>query len=192
MDLTIIEIFAVVTTLICVLYLNTKNVLGWPYGIVAAGLYSYIFIESELYGQVFLQGVFIVQSIYGWWYWNRDDNDDNITRLGETKIFYKGVYFTLIFILIFFFQSDWGLETRINTLDFYCLFLALWANYLLSKKVLESWLVWIVCDIFMIILMASQELWWSVGLYVLLLINATNAYLTWKKTDSDEMEYSRK
>ena len=50
----------------------------------------------------------------------------------------------------------------------------------ISKKVLESWLIWIVCDIFMIILMCSQELWWSAGLYVLLLMNASNAYLTWK------------
>jgi nicotinamide mononucleotide transporter len=174
------EIIAVVLTLLCVFLLNKQNILGWPVGIIAAGLYSYIFIETELYGQVFLQGIFILQSIYGWWYWKRGDSDVNVTRLGESKVFYKGIFLTLIFVLIFLVQPDWGLENRIHGLDFYCLFLALWANYLLSKKVLESWLIWIVCDIFMIILMCSQELWWSAGLYVLLLMNASNAYLTWK------------
>jgi len=175
-----IELIGAIATLLCVVLLNVKNVWGWPVGIIAAGLYTLVFIKSDLYGQVFLQFIFIGQSIYGWWYWKRGDSDVNVTRLGESKVFYKGVYFTIVFVLVFLTQPDWGLENRIHGLDFYCLFLALWANYLLSKKVLESWLIWIVCDIFMIILMGSQELWWSVGLYLLLLINATNAFMSWR------------
>ena len=36
--------------------------------------------------------------------------------------------------------------------------------------------------------MCSQELWWSAGLYVLLLMNASNAYLTWKNNYDTAIE----
>lgn len=168
------EILAAIATLVCVLLLNMKNIWGWPIGIIAAGLYSYVFFDVELYGQLFLQGVFILQSIYGWVYWKQSSDEYNVVSIGNGQVFLI-IGGLLVFILINTFGHN------INYFDVSATILALIANWMLSKKILESWIVWIFCDILMIWLCISQDLWWSVGLYIILLMNASNAYLAWKQ-----------
>jgi len=90
-------------------------------------------------------------------------------------------------VITFKFNDSVGV---VELFDIWIVLLALFANYLLSIKVYQSWLIWIIVDVLSIGLMISQELWWSVGLYVILLINAVNAYITWKK--EYEMDISRK
>lgn len=183
MNTEVLEIIAVLSTLSCVIYLNIKNVLGWPLGIIAAASYLVIFFQTELYFQSILQIVFILQSIYGWWIWKKDKDDLKIV-LGNSKNIENGIFWgTFVFAIILVFQSmspDFP-KYLISLLDGYILFLALVGTYLLSKKILQAWLVWILFDICMIGLMISQELWWSSGLYVLLIINAVIAYSSWKR-----------
>jgi nicotinamide mononucleotide transporter len=183
-----IELFAAVSTLLCVLMLNMKNIWGWPVGILAAGLYSYVFFDVELYGQVLLQGVFIAQSIFGWYWWKRDTEEVVIKSIGTYKLQKWVGVITLgmtILMLHLIAQAPANTETITNALfratDMYVVILSLMANWLLSLKIYQSWLLWIYVDVIMIGLMISQELWWSVGLYVILLINAIDAYVTWTK-----------
>lgn len=175
----VIEILAVITTLICVWLLNKKNVAGWFWGIGSAILYLALFIDSELYFQSGLQGVFIVQSIYGWYYWDDTSDMKSIAVAKNHKILTYGL---LVIGLAIVGTTTAELHGyKFDVLDVMTSFIALYATFLLSKKVLQSWLVWIVCDVIMIIMFINYELWYSVGLYVLLLANAIHAYITWKK-----------
>lgn len=178
-----IELLAAISTLICVLLLNIKNVWGWPAGIVAAGLYSYVFFDVELYGQIFLQGIFILQSIYGWFYWKQSSDEYGVISIGKWHVF-----LVIVGLLAFILINTYGYN--INYFDVSTVMLALIANWMLSNKILESWIVWIICDILMIWLCISQDLWWSVGLYIILVINASTAYLTWKQ-DYDTQRLQR-
>ena len=58
-----VEILAVITTLLCVWFLNKKKTSGWWWSILAAGLYGILFMNTELYFQAGLQGVFILSML---------------------------------------------------------------------------------------------------------------------------------
>lgn len=182
-----IEILAAITTLVCVILLNVKNIWGWPVGIIAAGLYSFVFFEVELYSQVILQCIFILQSIAGWFYWKRDGDSVKIKSSNDNRILLSVLYITAAIWFFWLFSVFMWVDTYDiadvfkRGFDLFTVGLALYANYLLSLKILQSWKVWILCDIFMIGFMISLGLWWSAGLYVLLLINASIALRNWTK-----------
>lgn len=174
-----IEIFASVLTLICVILFNIKNYWGWPVAIVAALLYMVVFIQTELWFQTVLQLIFIWQSIYGWIHWKSQKDELNVIVPNYSLVGTHVIFFVLLSLTIYAIASK--LNIILNPIDIITTFLALLANYYLSKAILQSWLVWIIVDILLIIMFIQLELWWSTGLYILLLINAENSFIRWKK-----------
>lgn len=185
MDL-FIEPIAVLTTLICVILLNMKRKEGWLFAIVASALYFYVFYRTDLGGQMVLQIMFILQAIYGWFVWKTDGVELEIQSLVPTilvKWIGYGTFILFIIILQILMRiTDTVLITEvvIRFVDIYTVILALLATWLLNIRAYQSWLVWIFVDVILIGLFAYLGLWWSVGLYVLLAINAADAYFTWK------------
>lgn len=63
----LIEIIAVVFSLLCVLLAIKKNVFNWPMGIVAVTAYFILFYNLKLYADMTLQLFFLFQGLYGWY-----------------------------------------------------------------------------------------------------------------------------
>jgi len=178
MNFNYLEIAAVISTLLCVILLNKKYVLGWPVGILAAGLYILVFQNQNLYAQSSLQLIFIIQSAYGWYLWNGDSGQEiKIVKIDYWILFTHILLVVVISLSIYPLIGDLGGEN--SFLDILTTLLALLANYYLSKKILQSWLVWGLVDVLLLGLFAMFGLWWSFGLYIILTIIAINAYLTW-------------
>jgi nicotinamide mononucleotide transporter len=55
------------------------------------------------------------------------------------------------------------------------------AQWLLSKKILENWIIWILVDIFSIGMYWYKELYITSGLYMIFLILATSGLISWYK-----------
>jgi len=173
------EIFAAISTLVCVFLLNKQNILGWPIGIIAATLYIFVFWKNELIFQSSLQIIYILQSMYGWLYWKLKIQDNIVVKWKNADI----LAYTLLVIGVALSLTQYirFLGIEVSMLDVITTLLALFANYLLSEKVLQSWYIWILVNILLIPLMISQELWWTVGLYSILLLNSIHASITWNK-----------
>jgi nicotinamide mononucleotide transporter len=72
--LTIVELVATSTSIICVWLTIRRHILSWAIGIVGIIAFMYVFYSVNLYGDMFLQFVYLAQSIYGWWYWQKYNN----------------------------------------------------------------------------------------------------------------------
>lgn len=69
--LTIVELVATTTSIICVWLTIRRHIFSWIIGIVGIIAFIYVFYEVKLYGDMFLQFVYLAQSVYGWWYWQK-------------------------------------------------------------------------------------------------------------------------
>jgi nicotinamide mononucleotide transporter len=56
------------------------------------------------------------------------------------------------------------------------------AQWLLGRKVLEAWLVWIVVDVVSIGLYVAKRLYPTAALYLVFLLLATQGYVAWKRS----------
>ena len=66
-------------------------------------------------------------------------------------------------------------------LDILTTLLSLLATWYLAKRNIYNWIVWIVADIFMVLMFLRQGMYWSMLLYILLTFLAFKGFKQWKK-----------
>ena len=65
--MSLIEIVAVLSGLLCVALTVRQSLWCWPTGLLQVFLYIFIFYEAKLYSDVGLQVVYVALSLYGWY-----------------------------------------------------------------------------------------------------------------------------
>ncbi|MNI73189.1 Nicotinamide riboside transporter PnuC [compost metagenome] len=142
-----------------------------------------MFYEVRLYADMTLQVFFFVLSLYGWYIW--------LTKRGNaavrpTKRVTRSQIISLMIVLVAV-TGGWGYllseftDASIPYADALIATLSLIAQYLLSSKVLENWLIWIVVDVLSIGMYMYKELYTLAFLYLIFLGIATAGWLGWKK-----------
>lgn len=178
-----IEFLAAFFTLWCVWLTTRRDILSWPIGIAAIILYSYTFFGVKLYADFFLQIVFLLQSIYGWYNWSQNKNNINkviINRMSTlNRVWSVNVilflYITISYILIH------HTDASVPYADAFLTSICIVANFLLSKRKIENWYLWIFADFLYIGLFAYKGLYVSSALYLVLGIIAMRGLYDWKK-----------
>lgn len=174
-----IEIIAVILTLASVLLTIRINSLCWPVSILAVCSYSVLFFQERLYGQMVLQGVFLIQSIYGWIYWKKTNNAGVIV-IPDKK-------FIIDFLLVFIFGIILGsyLENNTNNpqpmLDALTTLFSLLATWYMIKKIFQGWLVWLFTNMLFILMFMDERMYPSLLLYILLLLLSIKGLFEWEK-----------
>jgi nicotinamide mononucleotide transporter len=181
-----VEIVAVVFGLLCVWLTTRQNVWCWPTGLVQVVLFVYVFFQAGLYSDVLLHLIYIVLQFYGWYHWlhgGRDRQPPPVTRLARAAAGGWAVVAVL---------GTGGLGSAMARLpdsalpywDAAIAVLSLIAQYLLARKVLENWLIWIAVDVLAVGVYTAKGLYLTAGLYAVFLGLATLGYVAWKRAPS--------
>lgn len=167
--LTWLEIVAFVFTLACV-YLNTReHVAAWPLGIVGTALYAALFFNSKLYGDFGLQFVYIASSVYGWYAWSRGSKDQTrlvVSHLPREHALFAGGFVILAWPLAGAFFDRYT-DTDVPYFDALPTVLSLCGQWMLARKHIENWWLWIVADVIYVALFVFKGLYLTSLLYAL-------------------------
>jgi len=180
-----IEILGAILGIAYVFFSIRQNILTWPIGLLTSILYVWVFFVSKLYADMGLQLYYVVISIYGWYEWLHGNQNDSKTELKVSRITLRlGFILSLISALIFVFI--WiGLrsytDSTVPVADALATALSLVATWMLARKILEHWLVWIFVDTFSIGLFWYKDLHPTVFLFVVYTVMAVIGFIEWKK-----------
>lgn len=177
-----IELVAAALILLSVGLTVRRNLWLWPVGIVGTLLYGWVFLQAKLYFSTGLQVFFLIVQVYGWIYWakGKDGAEPPIVAMGWSRA---------AIVLAATAAAAGGLgwlagqvtDAQASTFDAMLTGLSVVAQILLSRKVLENWLFWIITDILSIGVYASQGLYPTAALYVVLLVLATWGLWEWQR-----------
>ena len=177
------EVFAVVLYALSVWLAARKSVWTWWTGIAATALYLYIFWDLALYADAGLQVVFIVFSIWGLLAWSRTGgSDDDTAGIRRTAAAHLAAVLGAILagtVLIRAFLIEVGGSAPLW--DAVLTAASLGALYLLIRKRVESWYLWIAVDAGYVALFTGRGLYLSAGLYAVLLVIAARAAVDWRR-----------
>ncbi|CAG5011791.1 Nicotinamide riboside transporter PnuC [Dyadobacter sp. CECT 9275] len=180
---TPLEILGFITGAICV-YLNTRqNVLGWFFGIINAVLYAVVFWQVHLYADMGLQGYYFLTSIYGWWIWLFGGTSHDGIRVTRTPARLYGV-FAAIFIgttLLWGYLLGTYTNASLTYADSALTVASLIGQWMMARKYLENWLIWIAADACYVGMYFYKGLHLTAVLYFVFLILAWMGYVGWKK-----------
>jgi nicotinamide mononucleotide transporter len=180
-----IELLGAILGILYVVLSIRQNIFTWPTGLLTSALYIVVFFKSALYASMALQVYYVFISIYGWYFWLRGKNTNNksqatvqnisrklLVRIGIVTIL---IYGFILFILINFSDSDVPFMDSLTTS------LSITATWMLARKYIENWLIWIFVDIVSSGLYIYKNLWPTVILFSVYTVMAFIGYVEWKK-----------
>ncbi len=182
--MTAIEAIATVAGLICVLLTIRQNIWCWPVGLLMVVLYIYIFYQARLYSDMGLQVIYVFLQFYGWYQWlhgGKDHSKLNVRRISPPMgiaWIITGIAGTFVLGYVMARYTDaslpyWDAATTV---------LSLIAQYLMAKKLLESWAFWIVVDVMAVGIYLAKSLYLTSGLYAVFLGLAITGFFAWHKS----------
>ncbi|MFZ6680196.1 nicotinamide riboside transporter PnuC [Undibacterium sp. Tian12W] len=181
---TLLELLSFALSVITVA-LNIRQIhWAWLFSILSSGMYAAVFFNTRLYGDMGLQFVFILVSVWGWFNWLRGDNSHE--RLQVTRLNMQGRWRSLGATLLAFVVLAWFLKTYTDTdvpyADGFLTAGSLLGQILLSRKKLENWHVWIFVDVLYVGLYVYKGLMLTALLYAIFVIMAIMGLRAWSKT----------
>lgn len=177
------EIFGFVTGALSVWLAVKENVWNWPIAAANAVFFFVLFLEHRLYGDMGLQVVFFGLAVLGWYRWLR--GGENHTELSVSNISARLAIVLAVFTIVATALMAEYLR-RINdaapVLDALTTVLSLVGQYLMTKKVIENWYVWIFADVLYIYLYIQRGLILTSVLYVIFLLMCIAGALQWQRS----------
>jgi nicotinamide mononucleotide transporter len=167
-----LEILATLFGLWSVIAYVRGSLWAWPAGLINVLLYIALFWQARLYGDAALQVVYVGLQVYGWWQWLHGGAGRRglaITRTPPRLWLLLGAIAGAAFAPVGWLLGRYT-DTDVPWWDAGPTISSLIAQWLLSKKKLENWWVWIATDIAYIPLYAYKGLNLTAALYGLFLI----------------------
>jgi nicotinamide mononucleotide transporter len=183
---TPLEWIAVITGFTCVWLAARESLWNFPVAIFSCGLYTIVYYQAQLYSDCLLQGLFIVLSFYGWYEWlyggaRKTELTVSRTRRPEWVLVALGV---VLYTLGFGYYLQHHTDAAFPHWDSFTTGGSLAAQYLMMRKRLENWLLWILVDIIYVPILWYKHLYPTSGLYALYLGLAVYGYLEWRRAET--------
>jgi len=179
---TWIEFYGTVFGIAGVVLTILKNSWCFPTGLANVGLYAILFFQSKLYADALLQVVYILLLIYGWMEWEKRSAQKEFiaTRISKRLwilLAFISAGLTMVIGTVFMKYTDASLPF----LDSLLASMSLLAQWMIAKKKIENWLVWIAVDVAYVGMYIFKHLYLTGFLYFIFIILAIAGYREWKK-----------
>ncbi|WP_432222388.1 nicotinamide riboside transporter PnuC [Flavobacterium sp. TMP13] len=181
-----LEFIAFVFGILSVWFAKKENIWVYPTGLIATVISIYLFYTAGYLGDMMINAYFSIMSIYGWYLWSQGTIfEDNlpITRTNNKEKIIAFALFVVTILVVFgiykFFDYPIHTDNYIDIFSSGIFFAGMW---LMAKKKIENWTLWIIGDIIVVPLYAYRGLGMISLQYLIFTILAISAYLEWKKT----------
>jgi nicotinamide mononucleotide transporter len=179
-----LEIIAVFFGLWSVWCAKKDNILVFPTGIVSTLIYTYLFYKWNLLGDMMINAYYVVMSIYGWVFWEKVNEtiENPITTTTRCEKYICLIIFltTIVFVasVYLFFNKFTHWTSYLDTFVTALFFVGMW---LMAKRKLENWLLWIIGDAISIPMCFAKGYTFTSFQYLVFTIIAVFGFFEWKK-----------
>ncbi|OGZ97209.1 MAG: hypothetical protein A3I44_02100 [Candidatus Sungbacteria bacterium RIFCSPLOWO2_02_FULL_51_17] len=196
-QMSYIEFFGTILTIWSVWLTAKARILSWPIGIIGVVLYMFLFYQIQLYSDLFEQVYFLITGFWGWWVWTHPKIGEEVALGKEIRIAKNSLRENIVYACIIavgtgtltyvavhldaWFPSYFPEPAAFPFLDAFTTAMSFTAQWLLARRRLENWMLWIVVDVIAI------WLYWSKGIkfvsleYALFFVIASIGLIKWVK-----------
>lgn len=184
--MTSLEIVAAAFGIISVYLSVRQNIWSWPTAIVNVGLYIFVFYRSRLYADTGLQVVYVVLNCYGWYNWLHGGKNRTGLVVSRTPLRLALVLIACVTASTLAMGSllDRHTDAALPRLDALTTSTSLAAQWMMTRKLLENWLVWVAVDVVYIGMYIDRSLYVTAVLYFVFLVLSAFGYKQWRESSS--------
>jgi nicotinamide mononucleotide transporter len=155
-----IEVVAVIAAIAYLLLAIRQNILCWFFALVSTAIYVALFIDAKLYMESLLNGFYFVMALYGWYFWRAggDRNSSVPVIRWPLSVHAAAVAVIAVVSLVCGALLDNYSDAAYPYVDSLTTFSAIWATFLVARKVLENWWYWLMIDAVSVVLYWARDL----------------------------------
>lgn len=168
----------------------------WIASIAMPAIYLKVYYDAGLYADLGISAYYIVASLYGLMCWLRgrtrksDKKELPISRTPRSLFLPLTAVFFAILAVIGIILSRFT-DSTVPWADAFTTALSIVAMWMLARKYVEQWLVWIAADVACSVLYAYKGLWFTGALYLLYALIAGFGYRKWKRLINNGYEHDK-
>ncbi len=183
-----ISYLELIGTIVGLLYLWLEyraSIYLWIASIVMPAIYVVVYYQAGLYADFGINIYFLLASLYGLFFWlykgrsSAEGKELPVTRMPYRYYVMATVIFASLFAVIAYILVRYT-DSSVPYIDSFTTALSVVAMWMLARKYVEQWLVWIVVDVASAGLYVYKELYFTAMLYALYSIIAYFGYRKWK------------
>lgn len=178
---TWIEWTGVLSGLLYVIFIANKRQIAWLFAIIGSFIYIYLCYISQYYLETFLQFFYLIMGVWGWVTWNRTKSENNFLSRWKLSNHLLNIGISALVTLILGYYFETYTNQSRPYLDAFTTVFSLAATFMVTQKVLENWLYWIVIDLVSIQLYLYKGYALTAVLMLVYTILAIYGYLQWRK-----------
>lgn len=181
---TMLEAVAVLFAVLYLVLAIRENILCWLCAGISTAIYIYLFLNARLYMESALNVFYFAMAIYGWRVWYQGRSDERAMPVGVwvTSIHAKAIAAIMALSLVSGYLLSRYTDAAFPYVDSLTTWGAMWATFLVARKVLENWWYWLVIDIASILIYWSRDLQLTSLLFVAYVIMIPFGLIRWKRS----------
>jgi len=179
-ETSLLEWLAVSTGTLYVILISYKQIIAWLFALISSLMYVYICFHYQLYLESFLQFFYVAMAIYGWLNWKKEIQTTTIIKW-PIKNHLMNICLSSILTLILGFTFSKFTNQANPFTDAFTTVFSLTATFMVTKRVLENCIYWIIIDGVSIFLYSSRALYLTSVLFFIFTLIAIFGYIKWKK-----------
>src|SRR5690606_26241373 len=147
--LTPAEVIAVIAAVAYLLLAIRQNILCWFFALVSTAIYIALFVNAQLYMESLLNVFYFGMALYGWYAWHKGGDRESSLPVSRWPL---QVHAAAIAAVVGVSMLTGALlqnysDAAYPYVDSLTTFSAIWATFLVARKVLENWWYWLVIDV---------------------------------------------
>lgn len=182
-----IEWIAVACGIMNVSLIIRRSIWNYPFGFLVVTLYFFIFWEYQLYSDALVQVYFFFIQIYGLYVWLNGRAPDGrviVAPLSSVRFSFYIVATAAVWLIVAALMSTYT-DAAAPYWDAAVAAFSVTAQFLLSRRHMQSWYLWIVVDVLAIGLFYTRGLEATAALYVVFLGLAITGLFQWRRAMKD-------
>lgn len=183
-NLSPIESFAVLLAIGYLILAIRQNIWCWLCASISTAIYVYLFLGARLYMESFLNIFYFVVALYGWYFWysGRPDDSELPVSVWPRSVHAAALAAIAAVSLTSGFLLDRFTDAAFPYVDSMTTWSAIWATFLVARKVLENWWYWLVIDTVSVFIYWSRDLQLTSLLFVIYVLLVPAGLLSWTRS----------
>ena len=181
-NLPIWEVIAMVFGIAYIILIAKESLWGWVFGFFSTLIYTILFWEGALVSSSFLNFYYMIMAFYGFYSWNKGSQEERL-KISTRPLSYHltSIIIGIVLTLSVAYLSSTYTDAKFAYIDSFIMVFSIISTWMVTQKVLENWLYWIVIDSVAIVLYWNNGYIATVILFTLYIILGIFGYFKWKK-----------
>lgn len=181
-----LEAFAMISGLIYIFLSVKHSIWLWPVGFITSALLVVVFFTTKLYADMSLQVYYLIVSLYGWYFWvtgKKKDKHSFEVKISVLKPYqwFLAILTTLLLGFLLFYPLQRYTDASYPLWDSMITSGSIVATWMLARKIIDQWILWIIIDGSSIALFLIKEIYMMAFLTLIYTIMAAWGYIKWYK-----------